>query len=138
MAKKRILIVDDEKDVCDIIKSMLEKGGFETIIAHKGRDAFQKAKEGNPDLVLLDIVLPDIDGFTVCSEIKRSCPIERMPLIIFFTVLSLDIDIERGRKAGGDGFLIKPFSVADLLDYIRQKLQGKTQKPTTFHHEMHI
>ncbi|MED4024541.1 cell wall metabolism DNA-binding response regulator WalR, partial [Priestia aryabhattai] len=104
MMGKKILVVDDEKPIADILKFNLEKEGFEIVMAHDGDEAIEKANEEQPDMVLLDIMLPGKDGLEVCREIRKS---SEMP-IIMLTAKDSEIDKVLGLELGADDYVTKP------------------------------
>lgn len=111
MMGKKILVVDDEKPIADILKFNLEKEGFEIVMAHDGDEAIEKATEEQPDMVLLDIMLPGKDGLEVCREIRKS---SEMP-IIMLTAKDSEIDKVLGLELGADDYVTKPFSTRNYL-----------------------
>ena len=111
MMGKKILVVDDEKPIADILKFNLEKEGFEIVMAHDGDEAIEKANEEQPDMVLLDIMLPGKDGLEVCREIRKS---SEMP-IIMLTAKDSEIDKVLGLELGADDYVTKPFSTRNYL-----------------------
>jgi two-component system response regulator CpxR len=119
-----ILVVDDEPDTRHLAKKILEYEGFNVLLAGDGEQAVEFVRDNDVELVLLDVRLPKRDGYWVCTEIKAMENKERIPLVIFFTVLSLNVDRQRGIEAGGDGFLVKPFSADELIDFIKNALQS--------------
>ena len=100
MMERKILVVDDEKPIADILKFNLEKEGFEIVMAHDGDEAIEKANEEQPDMVLLDIMLPGKDGLEVCREIRKS---SEMPIIM----LTKDSEIDKvlGLELGADDYV---------------------------------
>ncbi len=121
MDEKRILIVDDEKPIVDILKFNLEKEGYETVVAYDGEEAVQTALESRPDLILLDVMLPKIDGFTVCKKIRQtlSCP------IIMLTAKEDVVDKIIGLELGADDYMTKPFSIRELIARIKANLRKR-------------
>lgn len=107
--KEKILVVDDEEEIVSFIKDYLLLNEYEVITAFNGEEAIRKI-ELNPDLILLDIMMPGIDGFNVCKEIrdKINCP------IIFLTAKNLEDDKIKGLLIGGDDYIVKPFSLKEL------------------------
>ncbi|PEE26120.1 DNA-binding response regulator, partial [Bacillus toyonensis] len=99
-----MLVVDDEKPIADILKFNLEKEGFEIVMAHDGDEAIEKANEEQPDMVLLDIMLPGKDGLEVCREIRKN---SEMP-IIMLTAKDSEIDKVLGLELGADDYVTKP------------------------------
>ncbi len=123
MMGKKILVVDDEKPIADILKFNLEKEGFEIVMAHDGDEAIEKATEEQPDMVLLDIMLPGKDGLEVCREIRKS---SEMP-IIMLTAKDSEIDKVLGLELGADDYVTKPFSTRELLARVKANLRRHQQ-----------
>lgn len=122
---KKILVVDDEELTTELAKTFLEKHGFNVIIAFDGEEGLSKAQAENPDLILLDVMLPTMDGFEVCKKLKESDNFKNTP-ILMFTAKGLSSDIEKGRAVGADEYIIKPFSGKALVATIRKHL-GMTE-----------
>ncbi len=128
MAERLILIVDDEKPIVDILKFNLQKEGFETIEAYDGATGLQLAMEKNPDLILLDVMLPEMDGFTVCKEIRVKSQVP----IILLTAREEEVDKVLGLELGADDYITKPYSVRELLARIKANLRRtKKSQPIT-------
>ena len=123
MAERLILIVDDEKPIVDILKFNLQKEGFDTIEAYDGATGLQLAMEKNPDLILLDVMLPEMDGFTVCKEIRVKSQVP----IILLTAREEEVDKVLGLELGADDYITKPYSVRELLARIKANLR-RTKK----------
>ncbi len=119
MAGEKILVVDDDKDIQEIVKCYLEKDGYQIFIANSGFEAQKKMKEIELDLVLLDILLPDMDGYEVCQEIRNFSLIP----IIFFSCKDEDIDKILGLNIGADDYITKPFSLGVLGAKIKAHLR---------------
>ena len=111
-ARRRILIVEDEPDLVRGLRDALEFEGFEIVTSGLGREGVKLARERAPDLVILDLMLPDINGFTVCEEIRAADPV--LP-IIMLTARSQETDKIRGLDAGADDYVTKPFSIGELV-----------------------
>ncbi len=116
---KKILIVDDEKPIVDILKFNLEKEGYKTIEAYDGEQAVALAFESNPDLIILDVMLPKMDGFTVCKKIRQklTCP------VIMLTAKEEVVDKIIGLELGADDYMTKPFSIRELTARIKANLR---------------
>lgn len=127
MADKKILVVDDEEHIVELIKFNLEKNGYGVITADNGRDAFIIAKEQQPDLILLDLMLPGMDGLDVCKEIRRDSGISTMP-IIMITAKGEELDKILGLELGADDYITKPFSVRELIARVKAILRRTTVK----------
>lgn len=118
-SKYKILIVDDEVNILMSLEYLLRKKGYEVFIARNGAEALRIAREETPDLVLLDIMMPDVDGYEVCTRLKAN---EAAPRVIFLTAKSKKSDIEKGYEVGADLYLLKPFSTRELTKEIEQLL----------------
>ena len=119
---KEILIVDDEPGIVVSIKFLMEQQGYHVMIAQRGDEALDLIYKCKPDLVLLDIMLPGIDGFKVC-EIVRLNPIYRGMKIIFLTVRDRHVEIAKGLALGADAYITKPFSNDELVEKIKVLLE---------------
>ena len=111
-ARRRILIIEDEPDIARGLRDALEFEQFEVTTTGQGRDGIRLVRERTPDLVILDLMLPDSNGFTVCEEIRKSHPV--VP-IIMLTARSQEMDKIRGLEAGADDYVTKPFSLGELV-----------------------
>jgi DNA-binding response OmpR family regulator len=109
---RRILVIEDEPDLVRGLRDALEFEGFEVVSAGLGREGARLARERAPDLVLLDLMLPDLNGFAVCEEIRASSPL--VP-VIMLTARSQETDKIRGLESGADDYVTKPFSVGELV-----------------------
>lgn len=116
---KKILIVDDEKPIVDILTYNLKKEGYETIEANNGEDAVTMAISQKPDLILLDVMLPKLDGFSVCKKIRETM---NTP-ILMLTAKEDEIDKIVGLELGADDYITKPFSVRELMARIKANLR---------------
>lgn len=116
---KKILIVDDEKNIVDILKFNLEKEGFETIEAYDGEQGLEAALNEKPDLILLDIMLPKMDGFTVCRKIRQSLSTP----ILMLTAKEEEVDKVLGLELGADDYITKPFSPRELLARVKTNIR---------------
>ena len=112
---KKIFVVDDEKNIRDLIKKYLDKEGYETILFNNGENLLVEIDRLNPDLIVLDIMMPGIDGFELCKEIRKSNDIP----IIFVSAKDEELDRIIGLEIGGDDYLSKPFSPRELVVRIK-------------------
>jgi DNA-binding response OmpR family regulator len=122
MTKKRILIVDDEEDILDVLKFRLEANDYEVLTASDGQEGLNKARSENPDLMILDLMLPKIDGYKVCRMLKFDEAYKSIPIIIV-TARSQQKDEDMGKEMGADAYIAKPFEPEILLDKIRELLR---------------
>jgi len=128
MAKK-ILIVDDEEDIAFSLARRLIANGYETICAEDGCEGLRRAQTESPDLILLDLMLPKMDGYKVCRLLKFDERYKRIP-IIMLTARSEAEDVELGLQTGADGYMTKPFDAAALLDKIKELLGSPVASDT--------
>jgi len=115
--KKKILIVDDEPDIVETLKFLIESEGFDTIIAIDGEEAFRKAKEELPDLIILDVMLPKINGYKVCRLLKFDTKYKHIP-ILMVTARSQEEDKVIGEETGADEYITKPFDIEEILSKV--------------------
>lgn len=124
-----ILVVDDEKPIVDILKFNLEKEGFSVLTAGDGESALQLALNNNPDLILLDIMLPKMDGFDVCKKVREKSNVP----IIMITAREEEVDKVLGLELGADDYITKPFSVRELLARVKanmRRFSGEAKEET--------
>lgn len=122
MAKKRILLVDDEIVLVKMVKMRLEANNYEIITGYDGQEALEKAREEKPDLIILDLMLPKMDGFKVCMMLKRDQRYMKIP-IIMFTARAGESDNKLGFECGADAYITKPFEPSILLSKIKELLK---------------
>ncbi|TAH59612.1 MAG: response regulator transcription factor [Gottschalkiaceae bacterium] len=115
----RILVVDDEKPIADIIKYNLEKEGYKVFIAEDGQQAIDSTYENKPDLIILDIMLPVMDGFTVCKKLRENISTP----IIMLTAKEEEVDKVLGLELGADDYMTKPFSIRELLARVKANIR---------------
>ena len=127
MAKENILMVDDEEDILELVRYYLERNGYHLDTATFGEEALAKAKTKLPNLIILDLMLPCIDGLEVCKILKSDIRTENIP-IIMLTAKSEEADIITGLELGADDYIIKPFSPKVLVARVRRILhRNKSQ-----------
>jgi two-component system, OmpR family, KDP operon response regulator KdpE len=117
--KATILVVDDEPHVVKLVKANLEPSGYKVLTAAEGEQALQQVQTGSPDLVILDIMLPKMDGYEVCRRIREFSPVP----VIMLTARSAEVDLVHGFEVGADDYLTKPFAVNELLMRVRAVLR---------------
>ncbi len=125
----RILLVDDEPDILKMVGKRLESEGYEVSLAIDGEEALEKIQEENPDLVILDIMLPKVNGFEVCRQLKQNSLHQGIPVILF-TAMTQQKDKRLGLECGADAYVCKPFRTDELLDKIRElaRIGGNVKK----------
>ncbi len=120
----KILVVDDEKPIVDILRLNLEKNGYKVICAHDGETAAEMALSEEPDLILLDVMLPKMDGFSVCRLVREKSSVP----IIMLTAREEEVDKVLGLELGADDYMTKPFSLRELMARVKANLR-RTQSP---------
>lgn len=125
MSAKHVLIVDDELSILVPLKFLLEKSNFKVALAQSGKDAFDKISQSKPDLILLDIMLPDLDGYEIYQKIRENSDWDDIK-VIYLTAKNRDVDIAKGLNLGVDAYITKPFSNADLVEKVRLLLEERT------------
>lgn len=122
----KILVVEDEQHIMELIKFNLENKGYDVEAAFDGLSGLNKAKEYRPDLIILDIMLPELDGIKVCRYLKEDSITENIP-VIMLTAKSLEDDKIKGLEMGADDYVTKPFSIRELLTRIKVILRRYSQ-----------
>jgi len=119
MDAKKVLIVEDEKPISDIVKFNLSKEGFETMTAYDGAEGLEMALKSDPDLVLLDVMLPTIDGFEICKRIREKSSVP----IIILTAKEEEVDKVLGLELGADDYITKPFGLRELIARVKANIR---------------
>ena len=119
MSKMKVLIVDDDFNICELLRLYLEKDGFDTVVANDGEQAIKAFEDNKIDLIVLDIMLPKLDGWQVCRQIRKSSQVP----IIMLTAKSETFDKVLGLELGADDYVAKPFDSKELLARIRAVLR---------------
>ncbi len=130
MAREHILVVDDEEDLQELLRYNLEKEGFSVTCVSTGEDALAQIKKKSPSLVLLDLMLPGIDGFDVCRKLKSDSATSGIP-VVMLTAKGEDADIVAGLELGADDYATKPFSPKVLVARVRSVLRRKRKDPAS-------
>ncbi len=128
MAKGKILVVDDERKIVSLVRAYLEREGYRVIEASDGRQALETSRHENPDLIVLDLMLPEVDGLEVCRQIRRTSEVP----IIMLTARDEDADKLVGLELGADDYITKPFSPRELVARIRAVLRRVHPLKTPF------
>jgi two-component system, OmpR family, alkaline phosphatase synthesis response regulator PhoP len=128
--RKVVLVVEDEESILELLRYNLDKAGFTVIPAASGEDGLALARRRRPDLILLDLMLPGMDGLEVCRMLKKSKETENIP-VVMLTARGEEADIVAGLELGADDYLTKPFSPRVLLAHIRATLRRSIATPET-------
>ena len=128
MAKSKVLIVDDEQDVTELLEFNLRSAGYDVISADDGATALKKAREALPDLIVLDVMLPEMDGTEVCKQLRRDPATARIP-IIMLTAKASEIDRVLGLELGADDYICKPFSPREVVARVATVLRRTRRQP---------
>jgi len=126
--KHKILLVDDDPDILEFLSYNLTKEAYEIAVAHDGAEAVVKAKSFKPDLILMDVMMPNMDGIEACEEIRKN-PGNQNIIIAFLTARGEDFSQIAGYEAGGDDYITKPIKPKVLLSKIKSLLRRKTTNP---------
>jgi two-component system, OmpR family, alkaline phosphatase synthesis response regulator PhoP len=121
MGKKKILVVDDEVDLVETLRFPLEMEGFNVLISYNGEDALNQARKENPDLILLDLMLPKLDGYKVCRLLKFDERYKHIP-ILMLTAKTQEKDKLLGKETGANEYITKPFEIDELMKKIKAYL----------------
>jgi DNA-binding response OmpR family regulator len=133
--KSRILVVDDEPEAVELVEFNLKKAGFDVVTATDGAEAVKKTRSAHPDLIVLDLMMPEIDGLEVCKILRRDSATAHIP-IIMLTAKASEVDRIVGLELGADDYVTKPFSPRELVLRVHKVLhRGQTQhaEPETLH-----
>lgn len=133
---KRILIVEDDESLLKLECILLSSAGYLTHAAMTGTDALNDIAENLPDLILLDVMLPGLDGFEICKRLKKNAKTQHIP-VVFLSGKSSPEDIFRGQQVGGEHYITKPFKSTSLMETIHQVLSKSAvapEKPKVLHY----
>jgi DNA-binding response OmpR family regulator len=119
---KKVLIVDDEPGIIVALQFLMEQNGYATMVAFSGEEAVEAVSRHHPDLILLDIMLPVVDGFEVCQRIREN-PEWNDIRIVLVTALGSEANVTKGLDLGADAYVTKPFSNADLVAKVKELLE---------------
>ncbi|MFZ2537562.1 MAG: response regulator transcription factor [Oscillospiraceae bacterium] len=123
MSLEKILVVDDDKNICELLRLYLEKEGYSVIMCHDGQEAVVKFNALSPDMILLDIMLPSLDGWQVCREIRKKSNVP----IIMLTAKGETFDKVLGLELGADDYVVKPFDTKEIVARIKAVLRRISQ-----------
>lgn len=126
VSKHKVLVVDDDENTCDLMRLQLETAGYDVVCAYGGRQALASARDERPDIILLDLMLPELDGLEVCREVRR---FSNTP-IMMVTARVEEFDRVLGLEMGADDYVVKPFSARELVARVRAVLRRTNYVPT--------
>ena len=135
MARERVLVVDDEEDLLELINYNLSKEGYRVMCVASGERAIKEAQTQLPDLIVLDLMLPRVDGLEVCRQLKSDPKTKHIP-VIMLTAKTQEADVVSGLELGADDYITKPFSPRVLVARIKAVLRRKLQVPSTEDHQV--
>jgi len=121
MSPKKILVVDDEVDLVETVRFPLEMEGFNVLVSHNGEDALSQARKEKPDLIILDLMLPKLDGYKVCRLLKFDERYKHIP-ILMLTAKTQEKDKILGAETGANEYITKPFEMDDLMEKVKRYL----------------
>lgn len=131
---KKILAVDDERHIVRLVQVNLERAGYEVVTAFDGKDALEKVASEQPDLVVLDVMMPYMDGFEVLQNLRKNPSTRDLP-VIMLTAKAQDADVFRGWQSGVDCYLTKPFNPMELISFVKRifkSLEGGDDGSNTY------
>lgn len=122
---KKILVVDDEKHIVRLVQINLQKAGYEVTTAGNGREALESVDKEQPDLIVMDVMMPEMDGFAALQKLKEDPKTAEIP-VIMLTAKAQDEDVFKGWKSGADLYLTKPFNPAELLTFVKRIFESQS------------
>lgn len=128
MGKGRVLVVDDEVELLELVKMRLAACGYDVEVASGGEEALEKTRAFDPEVILLDLMMPGVNGFEVCRAVKQNPAVYGTPIIIALTALADEENILRAMSDGANSYIVKPFETKDLLGTIDHYLEEKRNR----------
>ena len=129
--KKRVLVVDDERHIVRLVQVNLERQGYEVLTAYDGVECLEKAKAEKPDLIILDVMMPRMDGFEALQRLKSDPETGQIP-VIMLTARAQDRDVLQGYQYGADLYLTKPFSPLELISLVKRVFESQEEEEGTY------
>jgi len=118
----KVLIVDDDPNILMSLEFLMRKNGYEVFIARNGSEAMELLEQNTPDLALLDIMMPDVDGYEICKHVKTSDQLKSCK-IVFISAKTKESDIQKGYDSGADLYITKPFSTKNVVSKVKELLE---------------
>ena len=128
---KKILAVDDEKHIVRLVQINLEKAGYTVSIASNGREALESVAANRPDLIVMDVMMPEMDGFAALQKLKDNPSTQNIP-VIMLTAKAQDADVFKGWQSGADLYLTKPFNPSELITFVQRIFESQTEEKDGF------
>ncbi len=132
---KKILVVDDERPIVRLVQVNLEHAGYEVVAAYDGKEALQKVEQEKPDLIILDVMMPQMDGFEVMQRLQADPKTRDIP-VIMLTAKAQDADVFRGWQSGVTLYLTKPFSPFELISFVRRIFRSMEEEEVEKRYEI--
>ncbi|MEM0011514.1 MAG: response regulator [Candidatus Bathyarchaeia archaeon] len=132
---KKILVVDDERPIVRLVQVNLEHAGYEVVTAYDGREALEKVEQEKPDLIILDVMMPQMDGFEVIQRLQANPKTRDIP-VIMLTAKAQDADVFRGWQSGVTLYLTKPFSPFELISFVRRIFRSMEEEEVERRYEI--
>ena len=127
--KRKILVVDDQKHIVRLIQVTLERAGYEVVCAYDGLEALEQVAKERPEMVVLDVMMPRMDGFEVLQRLQADPKLQTIP-VIMLTAKAQDADIFKGWSQGVSSYLVKPFNPRELLTFVQRIFQSMDEPPS--------
>lgn len=122
-AQHTVLVVDDDPYILMSLEFLMRKNGFNVLVARNGTEALEIIEKNSPHLIVLDIMMPDVDGYQICAQV-RSNPAHAHTKVVFLSAKSSEADIRKGMELGASRYITKPFSTRDLVKEVKGLLEG--------------
>lgn len=132
---KKILVVDDERPIVRLVQVNLEHAGYEVVAAYDGKEALEKVEQEKPDLIILDVMMPQMDGFEVMQRLQANPKTRDIP-VIMLTAKAQDADVFRGWQSGVTLYLTKPFSPFELISFVRRIFRSMEEEEVEKRYEI--
>ena len=127
--KRKILVVDDQKHIVRLVQVTLERAGYEVVCAYDGLEALEQVAKERPEMVVLDVMMPRMDGFEVLQRLQADPKLQTIP-VIMLTAKAQDADIFKGWSQGVSSYLVKPFNPRELLTFVQRIFQSMDEPPS--------
>jgi len=130
----KVLIVDDEANIVISLEFLMQQAGYEVAIARNGEEALEQIENFRPDLILLDVMLPGVNGFDILQRVRQHASLHELP-VIMLTAKGREVEVTKGLALGANAYITKPFSTRNLLDEVRRQLDACRQMDADQKHE---